>query len=241
MKYTKQDWIDGKVAIKGNTEKADKANRFFRSIYHETKRDCDFCIDELYIADNKNGYGVCWDCSLTTELPTCDIDDIIWDGIPEKVIRLKTEKEFTEEYGVGWWNIGIFYRFKRPKMDYLFGKVKSEVDIKGYKIEDWMLTDKPLPKEEETGDIELMIASSKRVAQANKNNYDYINPSHYKQSSIETIDMMVAIWGKEKVADYCTISAFKYRSRIGNKPDQPVERELEKIKWYENKAKELRQ
>ena len=51
---------------------------------------------------------------------------------------------------------------------------------------------------------------------------------------------MVAIWGKEKVADYCTISAFKYRARIGNKPDQPVERELEKIKWYENKAKELR-
>lgn len=70
--------------------------------------------------------------------------------------------------------------------------------------------------------------------------YDFINPSHYKQSSIETIDMMVAIWGKEAVALHCDMCQFKYRQRIGNKPDQPVERELEKIKWYENKAKELR-
>ena len=35
------------------------------------------------------------------------------------------------------------------------------------------------------------------------------------------------------------MTAFKYRMRIGNKPDQPLERELAKAKWYEDKAKEL--
>ena len=73
-----------------------------------------------------------------------------------------------------------------------------------------------------------------------KGDYDFINPPHYQNSSIETIDMMIAIWGKEKVADYCEINSFKYRMRMGNKPDQPLEQELEKAQWYENKAKELR-
>ena len=71
-------------------------------------------------------------------------------------------------------------------------------------------------------------------------NYDYINPNHYKQGSKEVIDMMVAIYGKEAVASHCEITAFKYRMRLGNKPDQPIERDFEKCKWYESKAKELR-
>lgn len=70
--------------------------------------------------------------------------------------------------------------------------------------------------------------------------YDYINPQHYQSYSKEVIEMMVCIWGKEKVADFCEMNAFKYRMRLGNKPDQPIERDLEKAKWYENKAMELR-
>lgn len=69
--------------------------------------------------------------------------------------------------------------------------------------------------------------------------YDHINPDHYKGSK-EVIEMMVDIWGKEKVSTYCEINAFKYRMRLGKKPDQPVERDMEKAKWYEEKAKELR-
>ena len=71
-------------------------------------------------------------------------------------------------------------------------------------------------------------------------NYDYINPNHYKGFSKETIDMMVDIWGKEAVATHCEITAFKYRMRLGIKPDQPIERDLEKANWYLNKAKELK-
>ena len=71
-------------------------------------------------------------------------------------------------------------------------------------------------------------------------NYDYINPSHYKGFSKEVIDMMVDIWGKENVATHCEITAFKYKMRLGTKPDQPIERDLEKANWYLNKAKELK-
>jgi hypothetical protein len=36
------------------------------------------------------------------------------------------------------------------------------------------------------------------------------------------------------------MTAFKYRMRLGLKPDQPIGRDLEKAMWYENKANELR-
>ena len=70
--------------------------------------------------------------------------------------------------------------------------------------------------------------------------YDHINPQHYKQLSVETSDMMIRIWGVDAFILFCELCAFKYRMRIGNKPDQPVERDMEKIRWYENKIKELK-
>ena len=71
--------------------------------------------------------------------------------------------------------------------------------------------------------------------------YEHVeHPSHYNYYSCETIDMMVAIWGKEKVADWCEITAFKYRMRMGTKPDNSVQQDLKKEQWYLNKAKELR-
>ena len=70
--------------------------------------------------------------------------------------------------------------------------------------------------------------------------YDHINPNHYKQGGKEVIEMMVDIWGAEYVVKYCEMNAFKYRMRMGLKPNQPIAQELEKAKWYENKAKELR-
>ena len=65
------------------------------------------------------------------------------------------------------------------------------------------------------------------------------NAEHYKKNRIEVIDMMVAIWGIDSAIDFCEMNAFKYRMRIGNKNDQPIEQELKKIGWYEAKAKEL--
>lgn len=83
---------------------------------------------------------------------------------------------------------------------------------------------------------------TKQYKMETEKQYDHINPDHYKQSgSLEVIEMMVAIWGKDSVATYCEITAFKYRLRACKKPDQPAARDLEKAYWYEAKAKELKQ
>lgn len=75
----------------------------------------------------------------------------------------------------------------------------------------------------------------------NEKAYDHINPDHYKQNSVEVIDMMIRVWGLKKVISHCEITAFKYRMRLGSKPGQPIDRDYEKAVWYENKAKELRE
>lgn len=70
--------------------------------------------------------------------------------------------------------------------------------------------------------------------------YNYIDPKHYQNSTKEVWEMMVDIWGKEAYIKHCEMCAFKYRMRLGLKPDQPIERDLDKAKWYEAKAKELK-
>lgn len=67
---------------------------------------------------------------------------------------------------------------------------------------------------------------------------DAINPSHYKQYPVEVIDMMISIWGIEQAISYCLMTAFKYRMRLGHKDE--MNQELEKEKWYLNKANELK-
>jgi hypothetical protein len=72
------------------------------------------------------------------------------------------------------------------------------------------------------------------------NGFDKINPSHYKGYSKEVIQMMVDIFGAEKVAIHCECNAFKYRMRMGNKPNESIETDLKKERWYLDKANELR-
>lgn len=69
-------------------------------------------------------------------------------------------------------------------------------------------------------------------------NYNVNHPKHYTQYPIEVIDMMLAIWGKEKVINYCILNAFKYRMRAGNKDS--LVNDFSKEQWYLNKAKELK-
>ena len=72
-------------------------------------------------------------------------------------------------------------------------------------------------------------------------NYEMVNqPTHYNSYSMECIDMMAMIWGAEATALWCEMTAFKYRMRLGNKPDNPIEQDLAKEAWYLAKAKELR-
>jgi hypothetical protein len=49
--------------------------------------------------------------------------------------------------------------------------------------------------------------------------------------------MMIAVFGKEAVKNFCLVNAFKYRMRLGMK--NSIEEDLAKEKWYLDKAKEL--
>ena len=64
------------------------------------------------------------------------------------------------------------------------------------------------------------------------------HPFHYNQYPIETIDMMVSIFGRDAVRQWCVITAFKYRMRMGLKDG--IEQDFNKEQWYLNKAKELK-
>jgi hypothetical protein len=65
--------------------------------------------------------------------------------------------------------------------------------------------------------------------------YDYVNhPSHYNDYDCEVIDMMHAIWGPYQTAIFCKLNAFKYRMRMGNKPDEDIVRDYQKEQTYLN-------
>ena len=48
------------------------------------------------------------------------------------------------------------------------------------------------------------------------------HPSHYNQYPKETIDMMVDIFGREATRQWCVMTAFKYRMRLGLKDDMSL-------------------
>lgn len=64
------------------------------------------------------------------------------------------------------------------------------------------------------------------------------HPSHYNHYPMETIDMMEKIFGTYATMQWCLMTAFKYRMRLGLKDD--IEQDLAKEQWYLNKAEELK-
>lgn len=66
---------------------------------------------------------------------------------------------------------------------------------------------------------------------------DMVNPEHYKQQVFETIDEMVIVFGARRVADYCRITAWKYRARAMFKGNFDLD--MQKANWYLQKAREL--
>ena len=80
-----------------------------------------------------------------------------------------------------------------------------------------------------------------RLVTGKEAEYEMVNhPSHYNQYDIEVIDMIIKIWGPEAAAQWCDITAFKYRMRMGTKPDNSIEQDIKKEQWYLNKAREIR-
>ena len=72
-----------------------------------------------------------------------------------------------------------------------------------------------------------------------KNEYDHVSAPHYRKSPIEAIEIFENLYGTEKTALWCEITALKYRLRLGHKPTSPIEDDLKKEKWYLEKREEL--
>lgn len=64
------------------------------------------------------------------------------------------------------------------------------------------------------------------------------HPQHYKTYDVETIDMMIRIWGIQETISFCKLNAFKYRMRMGHKDD--IQQDMEKEQWYLRRAEALR-
>lgn len=70
--------------------------------------------------------------------------------------------------------------------------------------------------------------------------YEKVNhPTHYNRYSVEAVEMARRIWGDEALKTAAEITAFFYRMRMGLKPENPVEQELEKEDFWLNYSKTL--
>ena len=76
------------------------------------------------------------------------------------------------------------------------------------------------------------------LSETNEPNEQVNSPKHYNRYAKETIDMMVDIFGVDKVIAFCEVNALKYRMRAGLKGDANVD--LQKEQWYLDKAEELK-
>jgi len=70
--------------------------------------------------------------------------------------------------------------------------------------------------------------------------YEFVNqPTHYNIYDIPVIDMMEKIWGPDDTAKWCKMTAWKYRQRMGTKPGENIQKDLDKEKWYLDKYDEI--
>ena len=68
---------------------------------------------------------------------------------------------------------------------------------------------------------------------------DNVNsPAHYCQGSMECIDEMVVVFGKEAVKNFCLLNVWKYRKRALFKNG---EEDIKKSDWYMTKYRELQE
>jgi len=58
-------------------------------------------------------------------------------------------------------------------------------------------------------------------------------PAHYvKEGGVECIDVMIQLYGIDRVKDWAEITAFKYQWRHGNKEGNSSEQDKMKSIWY---------
>lgn len=103
---------------------------------------------------------------------------------------------------------------------------------------DGCITDNQNNKRHYWNDKEVAIYF-KKVNTLPKKQKEMVNhPSHYKNNKYECIDVMLDVFGKDKVADFCELNAFKYLWRADNKGTDIQDKK--KAIWYLNKYIKLK-
>ena len=68
--------------------------------------------------------------------------------------------------------------------------------------------------------------------------YNYIKPTHYELwRGCEAFDILKKVLTEEEFKGFCKGNILKYQLRIGKKPNEPIERDRNKIKIYEEELK----
>ena len=79
-----------------------------------------------------------------------------------------------------------------------------------------------------------------RITDTSESQKEMVNhPSHYKNNTYECIDVMLDIFGKDKIIAFCELNAFKYLWRANNKGTDIQDKK--KAIWYLNKYIELKE
>lgn len=63
------------------------------------------------------------------------------------------------------------------------------------------------------------------------------HPEHYKIGDLECLDVMIQLYGKDAVINFCMLNGFKYQWRCNRKGN--CKQDLEKARWYNDKCLEL--
>jgi hypothetical protein len=84
--------------------------------------------------------------------------------------------------------------------------------------------------------VQVHVSNIEMVSQE----YDHVNPDHYKTNDKQVWEYMIEIYGLDKFIAFCELNVFKYSMRVGRKPGSTVDDDLGKIRWYAEKIKELR-
>lgn len=98
------------------------------------------------------------------------------------------------------------------------------------------------PYGEDAVEVNYPVNPGEGIKPEDEQKYEMVDhPSHYNQWSMEVIEMMRKIYGDERTADWCEMTAYKYAMRMGFKPTDDVMQDLDKRNWYLNKAKSIRE
>lgn len=144
-------------------------------------------------------------------------------------VKVKTWEQMESEFGISDGSIDCLFGFT-PSMQYLCGTVQEiiDMDYKSYNLSgaDWFRFSDDM--------IECLVEEpAEPVPEPDMVNH----PSHYcQEGSMECIDEMIAVFGREAVMNFCLCNVWKYRKRAVFKNG---EEDMKKSDWYMKKYLEL--